>query len=198
MPPPDEIAQREEFRRLWPAFFGVGVALVLAGFVALFVPSVIADFAVMLWGWFLIARGGVDLIGSFFARRQSAFLSHLLSGILALVVGFLIVSLIAQDKEVKVERVILLLITAFLLVSGLVQIVVGLALRSEAWSYTLFSGVVSVVIGVLVWRNVGDPEKVPYMLGIFIGIDLLSRGATWIGLGLAAKNAPKGSPPMAT
>lgn len=193
MSPAPELVQRADLRPLWPAFLGLGVALALAGFAALLAPNVMEKWGVLLWGYFLITRGVVDCIGSFFTRRQGAFLSHLLQGVLGLVVGVLIVT-----HEEKAEKVILMLIAVFLLVSGVVQIVAGLALRSEAWLYVLLSGLVGVVVGVLVWRNVGDPEKSSYILGIFIGLDLLSRGGTWIGLGLAAKNASTGSPPMAT
>jgi len=188
MPLPSALGDREEFRRLWPVFVALGVLLALAGFLALLVPTVIARFAIMLWGWFLVVRGGVDLVGAFFARRQSRFLSHLITGILALVVGLLILSYVRDDETELVEKVILMLIAVFLLVSGLAQMISGLLVRSEAWGWVLISGLISVVIGVFVWRNLGDPQKTPIILGIFIGVDMISRGATWIGLGLAAKN----------
>lgn len=189
MSPSSDVAAREELRPFWPIFLALGGLLVLAGFLALLMPSFIAQFAVILWGWFLVARGCVDVAGSFFARRQSSFLSHLIMGILALVVGMIILSYVREDETEKVEKVILLLIAVFLLVSGLAQILSGLALRSEGWLFVLLAGLVSVIVGVFVWRNVGNPQKTPYILGIFVALDLLSRGATWIGLGLVAKNA---------
>src|SRR5262245_48371026 len=100
VPPPSSLAEKEEIRPLWPVFFGIGALLALAGFLALFVPRFMAEFALWYWGWFLIARGVVDVVGSFFARKQSSFLSHLVMGILALVVGALILT--DEDKAAKV------------------------------------------------------------------------------------------------
>ena len=184
MPANDAIATSDEARRFWIVLFLIGVLLALAGFAALIAPNVVTDLAVFIWGWFLILRGVLELVGSFFYRRQESFLLHLLTGILSLVVGVLVIA-----YEGTAERVITLLLAAFFLFGGLSQIVAALLVRPDGWLLMLAAGVLGVLIGVAIWRNY--PGNSSVILGLFIGIDLLSRGATWIGYGLALKNAPR-------
>jgi uncharacterized membrane protein HdeD (DUF308 family) len=144
---------------------------------------VVTDLAVLIWGWFLVVRGVVELVGSFFARRRNSFLLHLLTGVLALVVGALVIT-----HEEKAEKFITLLIAVFFLFGGLSQVIAALYLRSDGWLLTLLAGVIGVVVGVAIWR--GYPDNTAVVLGICIGVDLIARGGAWIGFAFAIKNAP--------
>jgi uncharacterized membrane protein HdeD (DUF308 family) len=179
----DATATPAETRRLWVVLFAVGVLLALTGLVALIAPNVVTDLAVLIWGWFLVIRGVLEVVGSFFARKRESFLLHLLTGILALVVGVLVIT-----HEEKAEKFITLLIAVFFLFGGLSQVVAALLLRSDGWLFTLIAGLIGVVVGVAIWR--GYPDNTALVLGICIGVDLIARGGSWIGLALSIKNAP--------
>jgi uncharacterized membrane protein HdeD (DUF308 family) len=183
MPINDAVSTPEEARRLWVVFFAIGALLALTGLVALIAPSLVTDFVVLIWGWFLIARGVLESVGAFFARRRNSFMLHLLTGILALVIGVLVVT-----HPVKAEKFVTLLIAAFFLFGGLSQIIGALYLRSEGWLIMLIAGVIGVIVGVAIWR--GYPDNTDLVLGICIGVDLIARGGSWIGFALSVKNAP--------
>ena len=179
-------ARHPELRSYWPVFLGLGALFALAGLVAMIIPSFTAEVAVVVWGCILLFRGTAEIIGAFLARSSRTFMLHLGIGVLALVLGGLIVN---HSDEVK--TLLTLLIALFLFVVGLLQVVSALYLRDTGWGWLLTSGLVGVLVGILVWRHVADNSAL--ILGMFVGLDLISRGGTWIGVGLELKNAPKSS-----
>ena len=52
----------------------------------------------------------------------------------------------------------------------------------------LLSSAINVLLGVLVWR--GWPETGLWVIGLFIGIEMILNGWTLVMLGLTAKNLP--------
>ena len=44
------------------------------------------------------------------------------------------------------------------------------------------------VLGVMIWQQ--WPASALWVIGLFVGISLLFRGANWIGLGLALRTLP--------
>src|SRR4051812_5293773 len=79
------------FRENWGWIFGLGVALILVGLVALSYPVAITVATVEVFGILLLIGGVIELCSSFWARRSGGFLQHLLSGLLYLFLGVVIV-----------------------------------------------------------------------------------------------------------
>lgn len=175
----------EDARRFWVFFVLLGALLALGGICALLLPQVATDVAIFVWGCILLARGVVEVAGSFLTRRGESFLLHLAIGILSLVVGGLI--LLKPDTA---EKALTLILAAFFLVGGIAQAVAAVVVRHHGWAFGLVAGLVGVLIGVSLFNNY--PENAPWVIGAFVGIDLIFRGASWIGFGLNVKNAPVG------
>jgi len=57
------------------------------------------------------------------------------------------------------------------------------------------SGVISVALAVLLWQNF--PESALWVIGMFVGIDLIFAGWSWVMLGLAARQLPATAPATA-
>ena len=53
------------------------------------------------------------------------------------------------------------------------------------WVLVLVSGIITLLIGVIIVAH--WPVASLYVLGIFLGVDLIIAGAGWIGLGLGLK-----------
>lgn len=181
------VAVRHELEALrgnWLWFVLAGVALVILGTVALG-SLVAASLAVTLvLGSLILLAGGVEVVGSFWCRRWSGFFLSLLSGVLAIVVGFLFLT-----APVNALLALTMLAAAFLLVGGAFKIVAALTYRLAGWGWTLASGVLDVVLGFLIWE--GWPATALWVLGMFLGISLIFRGFNWIALGIAFKALPK-------
>jgi uncharacterized membrane protein HdeD (DUF308 family) len=94
---------------------------------------------------------------------------HLLAGILYVVSGFLMV----QHPRPAAAIFTLMLAAAFF-VGGLFRIIVALSERFYGWVWVLLNGVVTLVLGILIWR--GWPETKYWVIGLFVGIDMLLDG----------------------
>ena len=58
---------------------------------------------------------------------------------------------------------------------------------------TASDGVVSVLLGIFIWRR--WPWAGLWVIGLFVGIELMLNGVQWLMLGLAARNLPRESKP---
>src|SRR5205823_929025 len=109
---------------------------------------------------------------------------HLLTGVLYLIAGVLML-----EHPVEAAAGLTLLIAANLLIGGLVRIVLAIAERFDGRGWVLFSGVISVLLGAGIWRQ--WPLSGLWVIGLFVGIEMLCNGVSWVMLGLAARSVPK-------
>jgi uncharacterized membrane protein HdeD (DUF308 family) len=82
-----------------------------------------------------------------------------------------------------------LLAACFLMVGGLFKVVAAVAYRFAAWGWTLAGGVIDVILGLLIWRE--WPASALWVIGLYVGIDLVFRGFNWVALGLALRALPR-------
>ena len=57
--------------------------------------------------------------------------------------------------------------------------------KATPWVWVLLSGVITLLLGLIIVAH--WPVSGVYILGLFLGIDLLFAGAGWIGIGLGVK-----------
>src|SRR5207248_4407466 len=89
--------------------------------------------------------------------------------------------------------VLTLLLAAYFLVAGLFRIAVALAVRFPHRGWDLFGGAVAALLGVLIAAE--WPSSAAWVIGTFLGIDLLLRGWAWVMLALAVRQpAPAADP----
>ncbi len=173
----------DELRRHRGWFLILGVVLVLLGGLALRASVATSLVSVMTLGVALIVGGIAEVIHAFGGRRSRGFTLHLLSGVLSVVVGALVVR-----APVQSALSITLLITGWLAASGLFRIVTSLATRQEGWGWELANGVLSLLLGVIVWGQF--PDSALWLIGTFVGIEILFRGFAWIAFSLALRGHP--------
>jgi uncharacterized membrane protein HdeD (DUF308 family) len=75
------------------------------------------------------------------------------------------------------------------MVGGIFKIVSAVSYRFAAWGWALASGVIDLVLGVLIWQEL--PASALWVIGLFVGINLVLRGMNWVALGLALRALPK-------
>jgi uncharacterized membrane protein HdeD (DUF308 family) len=168
----------------WFWFVLLGIALVVLGSAALGAVGIASLATAVFLGALILMSGIAETLGAFWCRGWSGFFFHLLSGILAIVVGALFLK-----APVDAVLALTLLIASFLMVGGIFKIVAALSYRFAAWGWTLAGGVIDVVLGIMI--AVEWPESAIWVIGLFVGISLVFRGFNWIGLGLAVRSMPK-------
>jgi uncharacterized membrane protein HdeD (DUF308 family) len=174
----------DTLRGNWFWFVLLGIALIVLGFVALG-SVVIASLATALTIGMLILLGGcAETIGAFWCRGWSGFFLHLLSGVLSIVIGLLFLR-----APINALLALTLLVACFLMVGGIFKIVAALSYRFGAWGWALAGGIIDLILGVLIWQE--WPESALWVIGMFLGINLVFRGVNWIALGLALRALPR-------
>jgi uncharacterized membrane protein HdeD (DUF308 family) len=174
----------DTLRANWLWFVVLGVALVVLGFVALG-SLVIASLATAVAIGMLILIGGIgETIGAFWCRGWSGFFLHLLTGVLSIVVGLLFLRAPADAL-----LALTLLAASFLMVGGIFKIVAALSYRFGHWGWALAAGIVDLILGVLIWQE--WPASALWVIGLFMGINLVFRGVNWIVIGLALRSLPR-------
>ncbi|MFP2924365.1 HdeD family acid-resistance protein [Pyxidicoccus sp. 3LG] len=178
----------EELRRHWGWFLVLGMGLVLLGGFALRAAVATSLVSVMTLGVAIIVGGVAEVVHAFGGRRSRGFTLHLLAGVLSVVVGALVIRAPVQSVVS-----ITLLIIGWLAASGLFRIVTSLASRQEGWGWELANGAVSLLLGAIVWGQF--PESAMWLIGTFVGLEILFRGFAWIAFSLAVRGPRRRTAP---
>ena len=180
MHPHPLLAGLDEARRNWGWFLVLGIALIVLGSVALGAAWLTTLASVLFFGWLMVFSGVFETVAAFWARQWSGFFLHLLSGVLNVVVGALILA-----HPSAVAGGLTLLLAAFFLVAGLFRVIAAAAMRHPNWGWDLLGGGVTALLGMLIWAE--WPSSAFWVIGTFIGVDLLFRGWAWVMFALAAR-----------
>jgi uncharacterized membrane protein HdeD (DUF308 family) len=171
----------EAIRGKWAWLLALGIILIVVGTIALGTPLVASLATAVAFGALLILGGIAQLVGAFWIREWSGFLLGLLVGILYLVVGIMF---LRHPGEALVAMTLLL--ACALMVVGVFRIVVSLMYRFPHWGWMLALGIIDLLLGIYIYSQ--WPFDSFFILGLFLGIDLIFTGWTWVMLSLAVKN----------
>ncbi len=173
----------EALRAEWYWFLLLGILMIVGGTIAIGYSVLAGIVAVTLFGILLVAGGAAQLVSSFWAGKWTGFLVSLLAGVLYVVVGGMMVA-----RPVQAELALTLLIGTFFLVSGIFRIAASMSLRLHHWGWLLLNGIVTSLLGLLVLAE--WPSSALWIIGLFIGIEMLFNGWTWVMLAFGLRSVP--------
>lgn len=177
-----------EIHKHWGWFLAIGLALVLLGMVAVALSGLTTVVSMIVLASILIAGGVIQSINTFKTYRGEGFYLSLLTSVFYIVVGVLLL------LNPTVGGITLtLLLAAFYLVSGISKMLISVVNRFANWGWMFFSGFISFILGLLIWME--WPQSGLWVIGLFVGIDLIVVGWLWVALSLAAKDAPPTNAP---
>jgi uncharacterized membrane protein HdeD (DUF308 family) len=73
----------------------------------------------------------------------------------------------------------------FFLIGGLFQLIGSVAIASPGWGWQAADGVITFLLGLLVLAQ--WPASGLWVIGLFVGIDLIFYGCAWIALALGLR-----------
>jgi uncharacterized membrane protein HdeD (DUF308 family) len=159
----------------------LGVVFVIAGIIALGSVVMATAATVFVVGIMMVIACVAEVINAFQIKTLGKFLLWLLLGALYIVAGFF-----AFENPLLAAAVLTLLLGFSLLVSGIMRIVLAFSMQDTMpWIWVAFSGVITFLLGLLIVAK--WPVSSLYVLGIFLGVDLVIAGAGWIGVGLGLR-----------
>lgn len=173
----------EALRKEWWWFLLLGLLLIVSGTIAISYAFLASVAVVTLFGFLLILGGIAQLVAAFWVGRWSGFAIAALAGVLYVVVGGLAVARPLESLEA-----LTLLIGAFLLVGGIFRSVAAMTLRLHHWGWLLLNGLITGLLGLMVLAE--WPQSSLWVIGLFVGIDMLFNGWAWVMLSLGLRTTP--------
>lgn len=171
----------EVLSRNWGWLLALGILMIVLGVFAIGAP-VVATIAVQFaLGWILVIGGIAEGIHAFMAQGWRGFLLELLSAILYLVVGVLLLV-----NPVQGAIALTVVLAVFLIVEGIFKVIMAMRVRDHGgWGWLLASGILSLILGVLIWAE--WPASGLWIIGLLVGIQLLFTGWSLVMLAFAAR-----------
>lgn len=166
----------------WGWFLGLGFLLILLGSLSIYFAVFVTVFSVFLLGALLVTAGAVQIVQGIWTKRWSGFFLSVLIGILYLVTGFMA---IAQPALSALS--LTLLIASFCFIGGLFRMFVALAHRYDHWGWLFFNGLVTFILGIMIFSD--WPVSGLWLIGLFVGIDMIMLGWGWVMIAILAKKS---------
>jgi uncharacterized membrane protein HdeD (DUF308 family) len=170
----------DDLKKRWGWFVGLGLLLVALGVIALASSVLFTIASVLFFGFLLIFVGALQTLHAIIAKRWGGFFMDLVIGLLNGAVGVVIVT----NPQAAAEAVTLV-IALFLILGGVFRIALALAIRFQHLIWLALHGAISVLLGVLILQQ--WPLSGLWVIGLFIGIDMICNGWSLVMLGMAAK-----------
>lgn len=171
----------EEVRDHWGWFLALGILLIVLGFGVIGSSFAATIFSVFILGVFLLGAGIIQIVQAFMARKWSGVFLSILLGCLYLITGFLCVT-----RPGVAAISLTWWIAAFLFVAGLFRMLSALIIRFDQWGWVFFNGLVTFILGALIYSD--WPVSGLWVIGLFVGVDMILTGWSWLVLSLSAKN----------
>lgn len=181
-----EHRRHEALGRTWTWMAALAIICIAGGFLALINPFGATIFAVTLAGWVFLMQGVIQLIHAFRVRDWSGFIWSLGLAVLSLLVGFV---LVADPLAGSIP--LTLIVAVLFLATGIAKIMFALSLRgASGWIWVLASGLVSVALGAMILA--GLPSTAATILGLLLGIELISNGVLFLFVALGLRKLGHG------
>lgn len=183
------VGEREGLRKIWLGLLLLGIALIIVGVVAISSAFIATLATVIFFGILLLVGAFFQVVSAFLGRCWRGFFLHLLGGVLYLIVGLFMLA-----NPVEAALALTLLVAAGLLVGGILRIIISVVERFDGWGWVLLNGIIAVILGAAIWRQ--WPLSGVWVIGLFVGIEMLFSGLSWVMLALAVRSIPKLVPPL--
>ena len=158
-----------------------GIVMLVAGMLAITSPLV-AGISITIMVGAILAVSGISQC--FLAFKAGAFgrgLVLFIVGVLMTIAGFYMMS-----QPVAGLATLTIVLMSYLLVTGVLEIIVAFQLKpADGWGLELFTGIVTLLLGIMLWRQF--PFSGAWAIGILFGIKLIISGWTFIFIGRSVK-----------
>jgi len=173
----------DEIRQLgsrWGHFLALGIMLIVLGTLAIMYSAFATLATVEVLGIILVAGGLVETLTSFWAGGWRGFFVQLILGILYAVAGTIMIR-----HPVAAASAITLVLAVCYIAGGLMRLAFAVTHRTVGGGWILLNGVITFALGLMIWSQ--WPWDSLWVVGLFLGIDLVFLGWSWVMLGAAVR-----------
>jgi uncharacterized membrane protein HdeD (DUF308 family) len=155
----------------------LGLVLILGGLLVLGDIALATFVSTIFIGYTAIVVGAFEIVHAFWTKGWGGLFWHVLLGALYILFGWAVLSQPASGALILTA-----VLGAIFLASAVVRIVVAFANWSAVGPSMLISGVLGLMAGGIILS--GWPGSSSWVLGLLLGIDLISSGVAWMLFGL--------------
>src|SRR5947209_3359926 len=156
----------------------LGVIYLVAGLIALGSVVMATVVSVFVVGIMMLIAGVAEVINAFQVKSWGKFLFWLLLGVLYIVAGF-----VTFENPLLAAALLTLMLGVALVASGIMRIILAFSMKEGTpWIWVVLSSVITLLLGIVILAH--WPVSSLYILGLFLGIDLILAGVGWISVGL--------------
>ncbi len=161
----------------------VGILMLVCGILAIGSPLVAGMSVTVIVGVMLLVGGVAQCFLAFQAGAFGEGLLIFIMGALTAVAGFYLF-----NQPLAGLASITIFLAAYFVVTGISELISAFQIRpADGWSLMLFNGIVTLLLGVMIWRQF--PLSGAWAVGVLFGIKLVLGGWSLIFIGRAVRIA---------
>jgi len=178
------IKPSDALNRNWTWLLGLGILFVLLGIIGLGTVVSLSLISIFFLGIIFAVAGVVQFADVFQSIQWKAAVWH---GVVALV--YLIMSGLIIYDPILASSIVTLLIAWGFIGIGTARFIMAITLRGEtqSWIFLLISSLAAIILGVLIIMQ--WPASGLWVIGLFISIELLVNGWTYVFISMAMHKA---------
>lgn len=163
-------------------FLGWGIVFLIIGTLAITLAIFTTMVSVMLLGLIFTLTGAVTLFDTLSVwRRSNGIYVPLLMSLIYLALGLMLLF-----GPMVSAITLTLLLAIFFIVVGLFRLILAVTFQLPGWGFGAFSGIIALLLGTMIMMQ--WPQSGLYIIGLFIGIDFLLYGWSYIMYAFMARN----------
>jgi uncharacterized membrane protein HdeD (DUF308 family) len=167
----------------WGWLLALGILFLVLGMIGIGMAVALTVASLLVFGVLLVAGGVVQLIEAFKNTGWKSVLWHVLIALLYIVAGIIVFT-----NPVLASKVFTLMLAGAILFIGIFRVIMALQHRgTSGWGWTLLAGLISIVLAILIFQS--WPVSALWLIGMFVAIDLIVSGWSYVFLALAARKA---------
>lgn len=160
----------------------LGIITIVFGVLAMMAPLMAGMAIALMVGILLIGAGITRTIFAFKCKSWGTGILVFVLGLLTLAVGFYMVA-----NRGAALATLTLFLAAYFVVDGIFEIIEAFDLKPiNGWGWMLFGGVVSILLGIMIWRQ--WPLSTVWAVGVLFGIKMIFAGFAMTGIGAAGRS----------
>jgi len=172
----------------WGWLLCLGILFVVLGVIGLGRLFTLSLAGAFFFGVLFLIGGVAQFIEAFKCTGWRSLIYHVLIAVLYVVGGLFVIW-----NPLAAKLLLTWILAVVLIAVGIVRVVIALQMRATgSWFVPLLGGLISIVLGGLIL--VKWPLSAFFVIGLFISIELITNGWSYIFIALAARRASKAVP----
>jgi uncharacterized membrane protein HdeD (DUF308 family) len=176
----------------WGWLLAQGILLVVLGTIGLGMTIWLTLASVFIFGVFLVIGGGVQIFQTFKCRGWGSILWHGLIAVFYVLAG---ISIMADP--LAASTLFTLLLAGALVGIGVMRLILAFQWRgAKNWFWPLIGGIAAIFLGVMILAR--WPVSGLWVIGLFVAIEMIFGGWTYIFIAFGAREMGRLKTPTAT